>query len=372
LTRARGDFWMRVVRGEATDAVGRLAATSLWLLSVGYGAALRAHLAGYRLGIARRTRLPVPVVSVGNLTLGGTGKTTAAMAIARWLRDRGKKVAYLSRGYRGGAEKQSLVVSAGSGPTVGVEEAGDEPYLVAKALPGVCVLVGKDRRRTGAAAVSELGAEAVVLDDGFQYQRLERDVDLVLVDALHPFGYDSLVPRGLLREPVRSLCRANAVWLTHCDLAPSHELEATRARVRSLAPSARLFETIHAPVRLRRLDRDDVVELAALRGRKICALSSIGNPAAFERSLEDLRAELVARVRFPDHHRYREEDLGRTVRERAAAAEWIVTTEKDAVRLPREAAERPIWVLEIALSGHRGGASLSEELDCLLRDTTEA
>jgi len=372
LTGARGEFWMRVVRGEATGAVGRLAAASLRLLSVGYGAALRAHLTGYRLGIARRTRLPVPVVSVGNLTLGGTGKTTAAMAIARWLRDRGKKVAYLSRGYRGGAETQSLVVSAGSGPMVGAEEAGDEAYLVAKALPGVCVLVGKDRRRTGAAAVSELGAEAVVLDDGFQYQRLERDLDLVLVDALHPFGYDSLVPRGLLREPVSGLARADAVWLTHCDLAPANELEAAKARVRSLAPSARLFETAHAPVRLRRLGGEEAAELAALRGRKICGLSSIGNPEAFERSLEELGAELVARVRFPDHHRYREEDLGRALRERASAAEWIVTTEKDAVRLPREAAKRPLWILEITLSGHREGAGLNEELDCLLRSTTGA
>jgi len=359
-------WWLRVVDGEARGFGAALARGGLWVLSVGYGLALRAHLAGYRLGIAKRTRLPVPVISVGNLTLGGTGKTTAALAVARWLQENGRRAAFLSRGYRGAGERKAVVVSKGSGPILDVETAGDEPYMVAKALPEICVVVGKDRRRTGTLAVEALGAEAIVLDDGFQYQRLERDVDVVLVDALAPFGYDLLVPRGLLREPARHLARADAVWLTHCDLVRREVLEAIRTRVQRLAPRARVWETMHVPSGLRRLEGEGELEPGALRGRRVCALSSLGNPLAFERSLAQLGAEVVSAVRFPDHHRYEAGELRRTLEAMAASAEWVVTTEKDAVRLPVEALEKPTWVLKVELSGRPGGSKLSEELTCLL------
>lgn len=381
-------LWERVVRGEPTAPAERLAAAGLWVLSVGYGLALKAHLTAYRLGLARRTRFPVPVISVGNLTVGGTGKTTAALAVARWLQEQGRRVAYLSRGYRGHGENRALIVSEGLGPLLPVTAAGDEPYMVARLLPEVFVLVGKDRRRTGALALEKLGADAIVLDDGFQYQRLARDVDLVLVDALMPFGYHCteaamaaaepsgsaskrsayLLPRGLLREPPANLTRADGVWLTHSDLVRRDDLEALRARVQSLAPRSRVWEAAHIPVRLRQLGTDDEVEPEQLSGQLVCALSSLGNPVAFERSLEKVGAEVVTRLRFPDHYPYRADELREALRAQPVEARWVVTTEKDAVRIPQEALVRPVWALRVELAGRPGGPTLSEELTCLLRE----
>lgn len=366
----RDTTWTRLAGGQSERPTDRLAAAGLWGLSLLYGAALRLHHAGYQLGLARKTRLPAAVVSIGNLTLGGTGKTTAAMAVAGWLARHGKRVAILSRGYRAAGESKSIVVSEGDGPLVDLEEAGDEPYMMAEALQGVAVLVGKDRRRTGRLAVERLGAEVLVLDDGFQYQRLEKDVEVALVDALAPFGYDFLVPRGMLREPPTHLARADAVWLTHSDLLREPDLMAVRARIEELAPDARIWEARHAPKRLRPL-RGDTKEqpLEALRGRTVVALSSIGNPVAFERTLEQIGAVILGRARFPDHHRYRAEDLRDVASGEAASAQWIVTTPKDAVRLPAECFDRPAWVLEADLAERAGNRPLAEELTWLLRAT---
>jgi tetraacyldisaccharide 4'-kinase len=316
--------------------------------------------------------LAAHVVSIGNLTVGGTGKTTAAMAVAKWVAQQGKRVAILSRGYRGAGESKSVLVSEGAGPLVDPEQAGDEAYLMAESLRGVGVLVGKDRRRTGRLAVEQLGAEVLVLDDGFQYQRLEKDLEIVLVDALAPFGYDFLVPRGMLREPPTHLARADSVWLTHSDLLRAADLAAIRARIEELAPDARIWEARHAPTRLRPLGGKAEEQCPeALRGRTVVAVSSIGNPTAFERTLEQAGAVVLGRARFPDHHRYRAEDLRGVAFGEAASAEWIVTTPKDAVRLPGECFDRPAWVLEVDLAPRAGRRSLAEELEWLLRARVE-
>lgn len=358
--------WSRLVAGQVTGGWDRLALRGLWALSVGYGAALRVHHIAYRLRIARRVRLPALVISIGNITLGGTGKTTTAIAVARWLSNRRKRVAVLSRGYRGSGEHKTVVVSEGLGPLFGADVAGDEPYLIARALAGVSVLVGKDRRRTGRLAVERLGADVLVLDDGFQYQRLAKDIEIALVDALAPFGYDSLVPRGALREPPRSLARADAIWITHSDLVRESDLRTLRARIEANAPYARLCETRHAPVRLTNLADGDELPVAAARGRRVLALSSIGNPAAFERTLEQIGAVTVDHARFPDHHAYRPDEIRDLLAARAGSAEMIVTTEKDAVRLPPDSVDYCMWVLEIELAERPGAPPLSEELDWLL------
>jgi tetraacyldisaccharide 4'-kinase len=236
--------------------------------------------------------------------------------------------------------------------------------MMARALSGVSVLVGKDRRRTGREAIERTGAQVLVLDDGFQYQRLVKDVEIVLVDALAPFGYDFLVPRGRLREPVGSLARANAVWLTHADLVRERDLAELRARVEALAPKARVWEARHEPVRLRRLEGTEEEGVGALRGRRVVALSSVGNPVAFERTLGQLGAVVVGRARFPDHHRYRREDVRGLPSERPE--DLVVTTEKDAVRLPTGGIGREVWVLEVDLEGRVEGRGLSEELAWLL------
>lgn len=360
------DFWVSVISGEARGLLARAAAAGLRVAAAGYGMALRAHLAGYRLGLAKRLRLPALVISIGNLTVGGTGKTTAAASVAHWLWEQGRRVALLSRGYRGSGERDAVIVSEGFGPLVDVATAGDEPYMLAQALPSVAVLVGKDRRLTGRLAVERMGADALILDDGFQYHRLVKDIEIVLVDALTPFGYDFLLPRGMLREPLGHLARADGVWLTHCDLVRRDDLAAICARVKEVAPRARVWQTMHVPVRLRGAD-GEVADPGAVHGRRICALSSIGNPASFERTLERLGADLVAKVRFPDHHRYCGEELHEIAAAQAADAEWIVTTRKDAVRLPPGPAGKSVWVLEVELAELLGERALPEELDCLLR-----
>ncbi len=358
---------LRLMQGELHSPSDRLLALGLRALSRLYGAALHAHLGLYRTGLARRTRLAARVVSVGNLTVGGTGKTTTCLALAEWFLGQGKKVAFLSRGYRRQGASEMLVVSEGAGPLVDAAAAGDEPFLVALARPELFVLVGKDRRRTGRMAVERFGAEVILLDDGFQYQRLARDLNLVLVDALAPFGYDGLVPAGLLREPVEHLGRADAVWLTHCDLVRRQDLAEIRARVQQVAPQARIWESRHAPVALRALADGQRCAPETLAGKRVVALSGLGNPLAFERSLQKLGAEVVGSARFPDHHRYQVEEVRRAVEAAGAEAEWIVTTQKDAVRVPAEALTRPAWVVEIALAGLPEQPALAEELEFLWR-----
>lgn len=366
MTADRETRWARLIAGGASGTRDRVALAGLRALSIGYGAALRLHLGAYRLGLARRLRLPALVISIGNITVGGTGKTTAAIAVARWLSDRGKRVAVLSRGYRGSAERQALVVSEGVGPLVSPGVAGDEPYLISRALPGVSVLVGKDRRQTGRLAVERLGAEVLVLDDGLQYQRLAKDVEIALVDALAPFGYDSLIPRGLLREPAANLARADAIWITHSDLVRENDLRALRKRVQGYAPNARVRETRHAPVRLRRPADGTELPAEAAKGRRVVALSGIGNPVAFQRTLEQIGAVLVDHLRFPDHHPYHATELRGLLAGQPANVEMIVTTSKDVVRIPPACLEERLWVLEVELAERPGAAPFSEELQWLL------
>ncbi len=366
MSGGRAAGWLRLIAGGSQGPLDRLALHALWSLSVVYGGALNVRSAAYRMGIARRVRLPALVVSIGNITVGGTGKTTASVAVARWLSEHGKRVAVLSRGYRGSGESDATVVSEGSGPLVGVDVAGDEPYLLAKELPGVCVLVGKDRRRTGKVAVERLGVEAIVLDDGFQYQRLVKDAEIALVDALVPFGYDFLVPRGMLREPPRSLTRADAIWITHSDLVRESDLEALRTKIESHAPHARVCEVRHMPVGLANALNGETLESDSLRGRRVVAWSSVGNPAAFERTLEQMGAVVVGRARFPDHHAYRPAEVKELLASQVGSAEMIVTTEKDAVRLPAGSVDERVWVLRIELAGRAGAPPLAEGLDWLL------
>lgn len=358
--------WRQLLAGEVCEARDRRALAGLTAASKLYGAALTLHHSAYRLGLARRVRLPAFVVAIGNLTLGGTGKTTAAIAVADWLSDHGRRVAVLSRGYRGAGERGAVIVSEGVGPIVAPTVAGDEPYLLARALPGISVLVGKDRRKTGRLAVDRLGANALVLDDGFQYQRLVKDVDIVLVDALAPFGYDALIPRGLLREPVTHLRRATALWITHSDLVREADLKAIRERLRAVAPAVPVWLACHVPGALRYLEDGHTLELEALRGRRVLALSSIGNPGAFERMLAQVGAVVVGQAQFPDHHAYRAGEVREALHHRAGNADLVVTTEKDAVRLPLDCRDLPIWVLSVHLRERLGARPLAEELDQVL------
>ena len=338
-------FLLGVVQRERKGPLAWLVSWLLHFCSLAYGIGLQLNLLPYRLRPALAARLPARVHSIGNITVGGTGKTSAAAALARALTDRGERVALLSRGYSGSA---AGVVSDGRRILMTAQQAGDEPFLLAHRLPGVAVLVGKDRRVTGRIAARLLGATALVLDDGFQYWKLRKDFEVVLVDALNPFGHGRLLPAGLLREPVSSLKRAHEIWLTHCDLAPQERVECLGRMLRRINPAARVIRTRHEPLSLTDM-QGHILPLDSLKGRPIVALSSIGNPEAFERTLVRLGARPLP-VRFRDHHRYSSQDVELVGRIASRLGCAVVTTEKDAVRLPSSGCRAPCWVVRVAIA----------------------
>ena len=304
-------------------------------------------------------RAGVPVISVGNLTVGGTGKTPLTAWIAQCLLEEGRRPAIVSRGYGGKSGRGPRVVSSGSGPTVSAEIAGDEPVLLARRLPGVLVVVGSDRV-AGALAARRAGADVLVLDDGFQHRRLARDCDLVLLDARDPFGSTRLLPSGPLREPFGSLARADAVILTRSRAGePFPFLERV---IRRYAGDVPLMRAGH-----RRAGFVDAEGLPGTAPARAVAFCGIGSPDEFFLDLAREGVEVVAERRFHDHHRYREVDL-REIAELARAHEAVpVSTEKDLARL-QEASRLPgLLALRIEAEPHE-----PERLRALLREALRA
>lgn len=337
-------------------------------VSLLYGAALEARARLYGSGRLASARAACPVVSVGNLTFGGTGKTPFVEFLARRFRFEGKRPAILSRGYRR-RSTGVVVVSRGDGPLVGPEEGGDEPVAMARKLSGVPV-VAAERRAEGAAAAIELGADLLVLDDGYQHLALARDVNLLLLDAADPFGGGRLPPAGRLREPLSALARADAVVFTRVNRAdPSPE---ARKTIERWNPGVPVFT---ARIRCAGLwdESGSPVAVPRLASRRFIAVSGIANAAGFAASLADLELRPEQHFDFPDHHRYGRRDLERIrgAADRTGSA-WILTTEKDAVklegktllpvitlRLDVEVAEPGFFQLLLArISGEPAGASL--------------
>lgn len=338
------DWYLATIAGE--PGVGRsLARGLLRVVSWGYALGVAVREAIYRAGLIRPLRVDARVLSVGNLTLGGTGKTPAVLHLAGQLRDAGERVAILIRGHGAQSVSGVKVVHDGARLLLDSEEAGDEAVLLAQRLGNVPVLAGKDRRLTARYAVEQLGARVLVLDDGFQYRKLAVDEQIVLVDATNPWGNGRLFPAGPLRDPLSALARAAQVWLTRTDQVDAGPLA---ARVRALAPQASVRQTVHAPARLWRLSDGAPLELSALRDLRVAALSGIGNPRAFERTLAGLGACVVTHHVFPDHHRFGPEELAGAA---TGDGEVVVTTEKDAVRLTHwPSGGRELWVLGVALA----------------------
>jgi tetraacyldisaccharide 4'-kinase len=315
-----------------------------WIINV----AVRLRLWLYRHRLFRDQPLGVPVVVVGNLTFGGTGKTPVVEKFARSLTERGRHVAILSRGYMSRSEPfysrwwrwmtqgeapPPKVVSDGQQVLLDSETAGDEPYMLARNLPGVVVLVDKNRVKAGQYAIKKFGSDILLLDDGFQYLPLRGQYNLLLVDKTNPFGNRCLYPRGILREPVSHLRRASHIFVTKSDGVLDPQLLATIRRYKK--PDAQIIECAHKPKYLQAVDSEERRPLEELRGRRVAALSGIATPETFEQLLRDLGAEIRHNKRFLDHHRFTTEDLERFyARAEEAQAELIVMTEKDAVRLP--------------------------------------
>jgi len=325
----------RLVRGLLTPLA--------WLHQIG----LETYLLPYRMGLRRRCRLrhadgrPVRVVSIGNLASGGTGKTPMAALVARRLGEEAKcRVVVLSRGHGGTGDREGdgapRIVSDGARMLLGPDEAGDEPVLLAQLLPGVPVIIGRDRRRSGRLAVQRFAPDVIVLDDALQFWQLERDLDIVLLDARRPFDNGHVLPRGLLREPPRHLKRAHVVVLTRADRVAPSELEETRRRIARIAPQAEVFTATHAPTAWVRLRDNALLPLDALRERDVSVFAGIADFDSFVHSVEALGARTVVLRRFGDHHVYEADELA-SVAEKAAGLDAVVTTEKDAVKVA------PLW-----------------------------
>lgn len=352
--------WLSVVSGDTRGPGAIAERAALQALSGLYWLGLRGNLAVYELGLRPHTQASLPVISVGNLTSGGTGKSTAVRYLARELTALGVRPGVVLRGHRrqGGAEE--LLASDGRGTLAPLGECGDEALEVARALPDVAVAVGKRRERVIALLAAQ-GAQLALLDDGYQYFRMARDLNLALVSARLDLRTAHLLPRGVLREPWSHLRRADQVWLTHCDLARPEQLAAITQLVRRHRPAVPLVLTRHQPQALVSLREGTVRPLSDLRGRTVVALSGLGCPESFEGSLTALGARVVP-LRFPDHHPYGPADWERVAQAaRTADGALLVTTEKDAVKLP-PGEPLAVWVLRSELEILQNAEAVTEAL----------
>ena len=363
-----------VITGRREDSGAVVFAGFLQALSYLFSAITQARLWLYRERILQDHPLGCLVVVVGNLTVGGTGKTPVVEKFARALRDRGRTVAILSLGYKSKssplwrkwwhalthtAEPPPKVVSDGVTVLLNSEEAGDEPYMLARNLPGVVVLVDKNRVKAGAYAIKEFGCDTLVLDDGFQYLPLKGRLNLLLVDKTNPFGNGFTLPRGILREPIKHLQRASYIFLTKSDGRRDAELEET---IRAHNPGVDIIECAHRPKHLQRFGLEERRPLDDLKGRRIGAFSGIAVPESFEKFLKDLGADVVFTRRFLDHYRFGYEDFVDIFSAALAnKVDYIVTTEKDAVRIADEMpCPVPVYYLRLEIEIIRGAADFDE------------
>jgi tetraacyldisaccharide 4'-kinase len=369
-------YVVEIIGGRRRTVYDQIFRGFLFCLSRLYRNLVQLRLTLYRERVLRQRMLGCFVVSVGNLTVGGTGKTPVVEVFARTLSGKGRKVAILSRGYRSKPrplwerllglflkDYKSVpprVVSDGKHLLMDSSMAGDEPFMLAANLKDVCVVVDKDRVKGGLYAIRELGADTLLLDDGFQYLRLKPTVSILLVDSTNPFHNHHPLPRGLLREPIKNLRRADFIFLTKSS-GGSH-LRHLKRFIRKHNSKAEIIECTHRPKHLQNVYTEERENLSYLQGKKVAAISGIAVPEGFEKFLSELGAELVYHERYADHHRYRQQELIDFVNASLdAGAEIIVTTEKDAVRFPRlERRDVPIHFLRVEIDILSGEESFNE------------
>ena len=318
LLQEQGEWWREVLLFP------------LFAVSWIYGVVVWTRQTLYKRGLFKSRQLPCRVLSVGNITLGGTGKTPLVIALARELLKRGIHVGILSRGYKGMKERQGGIVSDGQRICQIPAESGDEPFMLARMLPGVPVLVGRKRYEMGIYAHERFGMDVLILDDGFQHLRIKRDVDIVLIDARRRFGNSRLFPRGPLREPLRCLRRASMFVLTKAE--PSQPLDEIEGVLSYHAPAVPLYHSRYKSAFLLEAASRKMLPPHMVCGKRVFAFAGIADPEYFVYLLKELGAEVVRELHFPDHYNYELKDL-MMLREHNKTVDLFVTTEKDFVKL---------------------------------------
>jgi tetraacyldisaccharide 4'-kinase len=309
------DFLYSIASGQRRDLIARLMFVPLFLASILYGLTVQAILSAYAMGLMRRKHLSVPVISVGNLTLGGVGKTPMVIYITRLLKSKGLKPAILTRGYM---------------PSGSQKEESDEVRIMRQILDGVPVIVDPDRHKGGLEAIYRHSPDVILLDDGFQHWRLFRNLDVVLIDAVNPFGNKHVLPCGILREPLASLKRADLVVLTKTDQG---QTEFLKDKLRTFNLNVPIIESVHRPSSLMNIFTGHLVQIAKL-AHPVVAFCGIGHPASFEGTLTTLNADCRKMIPFADHHSYTLDDMKRLKEEcDAHKTNVLITTQKDAVKV---------------------------------------
>ena len=368
-------FVLEVIFEERRGKRASLARGTLFLLSKIFQVLVKARQFLYNVRILRDSTLGVQVIAIGNLTVGGTGKTPVVEKFARELKDQGRNVAILSRGYRSKPpplgrrllnklllrddSTPPRVVSDGKSLLLDSETAGDEPYMLASNLRDVVVLVDKDRVKSGRYAIEKFGCDTLLLDDGFQYWKLRgRRRDIVLIDYQQPFGNEHMLPRGTLREPHSHLARASTIFITKSD----GNTAALRRRIAQFNPGAGIIECIHHPLYFEDVFTGERQGLDFLKNKRVASLSGIAQPESFEKSLVNLGAELVYSKRFADHHRFSQQEVLNVInRGKKRQAQIVVTTQKDAVRFPKlDRRDLPIYFMRVEIKILRGAKDFQD------------
>ncbi|MDR1701651.1 MAG: tetraacyldisaccharide 4'-kinase [Sporomusaceae bacterium] len=332
----------------------------------------------YQYGVLKSYRLSRPVISLGNITLGGTGKTPAAKNLALFIRDQGFKVAVLNRGYRASFQGDAALVSDGEKTYLPVSECGDEAYLLAQTLPGVMVVIGKNRAVAGQFAIEKHGAEVLIIDDGYQHWRLKRDLDIVLIDTLDPFGNKYTLPRGILREPLACLDRADIFLLTKTNQSSAQKQDIICWELRKYNQTAAIVKSSHAPGSFTNLNAwllkgGEKENTVSLDNTAVVAFSALGNPASFEQTLNSLGVKTAAFICYPDHHYYTIDEMLDLAQKAAVLnAAALVTTEKDAVKIPAAflaATSLPVYVLPLDIVFQDGRQELYNAVSQILQNS---
>jgi tetraacyldisaccharide 4'-kinase len=337
--------WGKLVRQESVGIVTDVMRALLFLMSQFYRLAMTTRNYLYDRGWKKINRVEIPVISVGNLTVGGTGKSPTVALLAKWFRERNFRVAIISRGYGAGRD--------------GVN---DEAKEIEKRLPDVPHLQNPNRYAAAKVAQEELDMQVLIMDDGFQHRRLHRDLEIVLLDATQPFGLGYMLPRGMLRESIRSLRRADVVVLTRSDLVTRQQVADTRLTVQRFAPRATWVEANHQATTL--INASGTLKpTESLVGKKVLAFCGIGNPEAFFETARKCGAEVVNSIAFPDHHAYVSADIERILATSPTRPELFLCTGKDLAKLEvDQIGNVPLWALQIDLRCSLGADALDDQL----------